>query len=144
MSSAPASVAADATIIDWDNNVLRVGTNDWTCFPDAPNSDENDPMCIDEPWLKWLDAWVSKTEPVIDRMGFGYMLAGGVAASNVDPFAEGPTPDNEWREGVPHVMIVVPDTTWLRGIPTDDKRGGPFVRWQGSPYVHIVAPLPGR
>ena len=34
MSAAPASVSADARIVDWGMNELRPGTNGWTCLPD--------------------------------------------------------------------------------------------------------------
>ncbi len=82
MSAAPPSISADATILDWpaemggEMPVLRKGTNDWTCLPDMPDSEGNDPMCLDEPWLAWVDAWINKKEPAITKMGFGYMLQG--------------------------------------------------------------------
>jgi hypothetical protein len=102
-------------------------------------------MCLDEPWLEWVDAWINKKELQIDRMGFGYMLAGGSPNSNLDPYAEGPAPDNEWMdEGVPHLMIVVPDAAMLEGLPTHPRQGGPWVMWRGTPYVHIMAPMPER
>ncbi len=142
MSAAPASVAEHATIMDWDNTKLREGTNAWTCFPDSPDSAGNDPMCLDGPWLNWLDAWVNKNEPSFRRMGFGYMLVGEAPGSNVDPYAEGPTPDNEWREGVPHLMIIVPDPSWLNGLPTDANQGGPWIMWRETLYVHIMVPMP--
>ena len=100
-------------------------------------------MCVDEPWLNWLDAYANKTEPNVGRMGFGYMLGGDSPASNVDPFAEGPTPDNEWiEEGTPHLMVVVPASSWLEGLPTDPNQGGPWVMWRETPYVHIMVPMP--
>ncbi|NIX25335.1 MAG: hypothetical protein GWN07_38280, partial [Actinobacteria bacterium] len=37
MSAAPASIAEDATIMDWDMTVLREGSNGWTCLPDRPD-----------------------------------------------------------------------------------------------------------
>ncbi|GIS70281.1 MAG: hypothetical protein CM1200mP9_11020 [Gammaproteobacteria bacterium] len=47
------------------------------------------------------------------------MLVGDEGASNVDPYATGPTDDNEWIDEGPHLMIVVPDASLLEGIPTD-------------------------
>ncbi len=145
VSSAPASITDHATIVDWDQTVLREGSNDWTCLPDMPGTPGNDPMCLDEPWTKWAHAYMNKTEPDYSRMGFGYMLTGDSPASNTDPYAAGPTPDNEWLpEGVPHLMIVVPDTTWLQGLPTHPMQGGPWVMWRGTPYVHIMVPMPQK
>ena len=143
MSAAPASVAEHATIMDWDQTKLREGTNAWTCLPDFPVTSGNDPMCLDEPWLNWLHAYMNKAEPSFSRMGFGYMLGGDSPASNVDPYAEGPTPDNEWlAEGVPHLMIIVPDPGGMKDLPTHPDQGGPWVMWRGTPYVHIMVPMP--
>ena len=149
MSAAPASIADRATIMDWpaeagaEMTMLREGTNGWTCLPDMPDTPGNDPMCLDQPWLAWADAWMNKHETNITQMGFGYMLQGGTPESNTDPYAEGPTPDNEWMTaGVPHLMILVPDEQMLAELPTDPVNGGPWVMWRGTPYVHIMAPMP--
>ena len=141
LSAAPASVTEKAKVMDWDQAVLRDGSNGWTCFPDMPDSAGNDPMCLDEPWLNWVDAWVNKKQPNITRMGIGYMLQGGSPESNTDPYASGPTSDNEWMtEGAPHIMVLVPNAAALAGLPTSPKAGGPWVMWRGTPYVHIMIP----
>lgn len=141
VSAAPASITAKATISDWDGTVLRPGTNGWTCMPDNPESSGNDPMCLDAPWLNWAHAWMNKQTPTYTAMGFGYMLAGGSPESNTDPYAKGPTPTNQWiSESIPHIMIIVPDHAMLEGLPTDPHNGGPWVMWEGTPYVHIMVP----
>jgi hypothetical protein len=149
ISAAPHSIADMATILDWpaeaggDMAMLREGTNGWTCLPDVPASPGNDPMCLDSPWLAWADAWMNQLDLETTQMGFGYMLQGGTPSSNTDPYAEGPTEDNEWMtEGVPHLMIIVPDEEMLTGLPTTSETGGPWVMWGGTPYVHIMAPMP--
>ncbi len=151
VSSAIPSITNNATIMDWPSEpdgelrVIREGTNGWTCLPDMPSTPGNDPMCLDEPWLTWADAWMNKQDVNISRMGFGYMLQENTAESNTDPYAEGPTADNEWMsEGVPHVMIIVPDNEMLSGLSTDPNNGGPWVMWEGTPYVHIMVPLPQK
>ena len=149
MSSAPASIADKAMVMDWpaepggEMTMLREGSNGWTCLPDMPDTPGNDPMCLDQPWLAWADAWMNKKETNITQMGFGYMLQGGTPESNTDPYAEGPTPNNEWMtEGVPHLMILVPEAQMLAGLPTDPGKGGPWVMWRDTPYVHIMVPMP--
>ena len=151
MSAAPIAIAENATIMDWpaeagaEMKVLKEGTNGFTCLPDMPDTPGNDPMCLDEPWMKWADAWMNKGPVNIDRMGFGYMLQGGTAESNTDPFPEGPTEDNEWlTESVPHLMIIVPDPAMLKGLPVtpEEAGGGPWVMWRNTEYVHIMAPMP--
>lgn len=149
LSAAPASIAEDATVLDWpaepggEMPVLKEGSNAWTCLPAMPATSGNDPMCLDDPWLEWADAFMNKKDFSAPRMGFGYMLRGGSPESNTDPYAEGPTPDNEWLdEGVPHLMIIVPDESMLEGLPVTPDGGGPWVMWRGTPYVHIMAPMP--
>ena len=151
MSAAPPSISKKATVMDWpaeegaDMAVLREGANGWTCMPDMPGK-PGTAMCLDAPWLEWVDAWVNKRKPNITTMGFGYMLQDppkGVGESNVDPYATAATPDNEWIDGgVPHLMILVPDPAMLEGMTTDYTSGGPWVMWKNTPYVHIMAPMP--
>lgn len=149
MSAAPYAISNNATIKDWpaaegeEMTLLREGNNQYTCLPDMPATPGNDPMCLDSPWLKWADAWMNNKEVTIDKMGFGYMLQGGTPESNTDPYAEGPTPDNEWlKDPVPHLMIVVPDDRMLSGLPVTPEDGGPWVMWRGTEYVHIMVPMP--
>lgn len=150
MSAAPASIAKDATLMDWpaeeggEMTVLRPGTNEWACMPDIPNTPGNDPMCLDEAFLAWAGAWMSRTKPEIEKAGFGYMLQGGSDASNTDPYAPPPERRDAWLESGPHVMIVVPNPAALEGIPTDPHNGGPWVMWQGTPYAHVMVPVPGN
>lgn len=140
VQAAPASISDDATVMDWEGNTLREGTNGWVCFPDPPNI-ERAPMCLDEPWLAWADGWQNKEPVDIDRAGIAYMLRGDAGASNVDPYAEGPTEDNEWVVTGPHLMLIVPDPASLEGISTDPDNGGPWVMWPGTPYAHVMVPV---
>lgn len=145
ISAAPASVSQDATVMDWQQNVLREGTNGWTCLPDMPDTPGNDPMCLDDPWLNWAHAWMTKTKPTYTEIGFGYMLRGGSPESNTDPYAEGPSSDNEWISNpVPHIMMIVPDPIVLDGLTDDAENGGPWVMWRGTPYVHVMIPTPKK
>lgn len=148
MSAAPAAVASKATIMDWPAkegahaSVLRQGSNGWVCYPDFPDTKGNDPMCLDEAWQKWMDAYMMQRPPEVSRVGLSYMVApGGAWSSNTDPFATGEKPDNQWGFDGPHLMIVVPDTGALKGLPADRKSGGPFVMYAGTPYAHIMVPL---
>lgn len=141
LSAAPTFVTDGARVQDWDGTVLREGDNGWTCLPDFPGSPGTDPMCLDEVWMGWLDAWMNRTDPTIDRVAFGYMLQGGSPTSNTDPYAEGPTAENEWlSESVPHVMMIVPDESWLEGLPTHPRERGPWVMWRNTPYAHVMIP----
>lgn len=141
LSAAPASIADRATVVTFGGEVLREGENGWTCMPDDPNVPNVSPMCLDAPWLDVIDAWMSRRKPGFQGIGFGYMLQGDMPVSNVDPFAEGPAPGNEWiQAGPPHIMVVVSDLALLESLPTDPENGGPWVMWKGTPYAHIMVP----
>lgn len=142
LSAAPSSISDKATVMDWDDTILRKGTNVWTCLPDKPDTPGNDPMCLDGPWLKVIDGLKNKTEPTYSRVGIGYMLQGDTAVSNSDPYASSPTGPNDWVEDPgPHLMLLVPDEKMLKHIPTDHQNGGPWVMWRDTPYAHVMVPL---
>ena len=151
MSAAPADVAKDATIMDWPDTPngemkqLRAGTNGWTCMPSTPSefgaASGADPMCLDKSFMDWAGAWMAKKDPQVKSVGIGYMLRGDKGESNTDPFATGPTADNQWIVTPPHMMVVVPDPAQLEGMPTDPHNGGPWVMWKGTKYAHVMAPI---
>src|SRR5262249_51159402 len=121
--------------------MLRQGHNGWTCSPDMPESKGNDPMCVDETWMKWIDAYLAHKTPQTTTTGIGYMLApGGGWTSNTDPYAMKETPNNHWGHHNPHLMILVPDMKALSALSTDPNNGGPYVMFAGTPYAHIMAP----
>jgi hypothetical protein len=149
MTAAPRSLSGKATIMDWPATegaqmvTLRAGTNGWTCLPDFPATKGNDPMCVDDQWMNFMSAMMSKTAPNISRPGIGYMIATGSGGygSNTDPFATKATPDNEWGWDPPHVMLLVTDKRQLERIPTTRQTGGPWVMWAGTQYAHIMVPV---
>jgi hypothetical protein len=149
MSAGPLSITQDATILEWPSkpggefNVLREGSNGWSCIASAPASLEKglrDPACEDETWFAWDKAWLAEEEPTITQVGISYMLRGDAGASNTDPFATGPTDDNQWHVSGPHVMVLVPGLNY-EGISTDPHNGGPYVMFPGTPYAHIMVPI---
>ena len=150
MTAAPRSISGKATIMDWPATeggqmaTLRAGTNGWTCLPDSPATKGNDPMCVDDQWMSFMSALMTKATPKVSHAGIGYMTApGGTHGSNTDPYATKATPDNDWGIDPPHVMLLVPDRGALAGIPTTRRsgNGGPWVMWGDTPYAHIMVPL---
>src|SRR5262245_56376350 len=104
MTAAPAVVSAKSTVLDWPAKdgdapmVLRAGNNGWTCLPGMPGSEGNHPMCVDKPWMQWVDAYTTHTTPHVTNVGIGYMIApGGGWGSNTDPYAMSETPANQWH-----------------------------------------------
>lgn len=139
---APVAVLANATLLhvpeEGEPEVLREGTNGWTCmYPGG------DPMCLDSAAMAWAQAWMSKTEPPA-TVGFAYMMLGDEGASNIDPFAMAESADNQWIETGPHVMIVGSDAkemlaTYPHEVP--EGAGAPWVMWPGTPYAHVMLPV---
>ena len=141
MSAAPESISAAATILDTNGDVLRKGSNGWTCLPDTlPNG--NNPICNDDTWMKAFKALGTKAAFTPDRIGISYMLKGdfGAGVSNADPYHQDHKKAKDYVETGPHLMIIVPKEM-LKGIPTDPSVGGPYVMWADTPYAHIMVQI---
>ena len=139
LSAGPADITRNAAVVEpgekGQMKQLRAGTNGWVCMV------EPETMCLDKEWQGWADAFMNKKDPQSKAIGIGYMLRGDNGASNTDPFATGPTPDNQWVVSPAHIMVLTPDTKQLDALPTDPKNGGPFVMWKGTKYAHIMVPV---
>ena len=143
LSAAWPGMEEDATVLDWEGNVLKKGSNGYTCLPTPPEFTVDAPMCMDSEWMRWADDWQNRKDFTPRGLGISYMLAGDGGASNIDPYAEGPTGENEWiREGA-HLMIIAP-AELLEAFPTDPYNGGPYVMWKGTPYAHLMVPVGSR
>lgn len=144
LSAAPPTLRDKVSVMDWQHNMLQHGSSGYTCMPTPPQLKGTAPMCMDATWMAWADAWVNKKPFQATTLGISYMLAGDEGASNTDPFAGGPTPDNEWIVEGPHLMLLVTDQVLLDTLPTDPQQGGPYVMWKGTPYAHIMVPIGPR
>jgi hypothetical protein len=152
-SAAPPEISAGAKVMDWVDSAsgqmqeLRAGTNGWTCMPTTPSgagvatASDAAPVCLDQAWADFFGAWMTKTTPAITSVGVAYMLQGDKGGSNTDPWATGPTADNDWVVSGPHVMVLVPDTKALETMRGDHRLGEPYVMWKGTPYAHIMMPV---
>jgi hypothetical protein len=147
LSAAPPAMRETAGVMDEQGNMIREGSSDYVCMPTpaAIRDLGSEPMCLDEVWMSWADAWLNKKPFETDRVGIGYMLAGDAAgASNIDPFAAEPTAENDWVVEGPHMMIIVPDAAQLAGLPDKPRADGAYVMWKDTPYVHIMVPVGAR
>jgi hypothetical protein len=142
MSAAPAAIADNATILDYELDadgrlvVLRDGSNGWTCQPDGPGTPSNDPWCFDQTWSDWLGAFVAGEEPDTTVVGLAYLLQGGT-----DPVATEPAAGEDWVASPPHIMIIVPGDLDQSVFSTDHDSAGPFIMWAGTPYEHLMMPV---
>ena len=141
MSAAPLAIAKDATIMDMPTmKVIRAGTNGWTCFPDGP-SPGVDPMCLDKNGMEWAGAWMNHKDPPKDKLGVGYMLAGGSDASNTDPFATQPSAGGKWVDTGPHLMVLNIGDKFVGYPTTATNTKVPYVMFPGTPYAHLMIPV---
>jgi len=140
ISAGPDSLTKNATIMRWNGDLLRQGSNGWTCLPDMPDNGGTDPWCVDASWQNLLDALTNDKEPTYDKVGIAYMLAGDAPISNIRP--SGKEEDGDWVEGLKaHLMILVPDHATFDNISTDPDNGGPWIMWPNTPYAHIMVPV---
>ncbi len=146
LSAAPPEIASNASVHDWNGNVLRGGYGDWICYPTPPGrGSAKCPMCLDAQWREFVKARASGGAFSADTTGIAYMLAGDCPVSNVDPNAEGPTAENQWinAEG-PHLMLLLPDSALLEGMSTDPYNGRPYVMWKDTSFAHVMVPTAGN
>jgi hypothetical protein len=146
LSAAPRAIASNASVVEMGADgkmvTLRQGTNGWVCVPDDPGTPGPDPMCMDKTWQAWLDAYMAKKPPRTRQIGIAYMLAGGADASNTDPYAQKPAPGQKWVMSPAHTMVLLPDPKALESYPSDPSTGGPYIMWKGTPYAHLMVPVP--
>ena len=146
LSAADTALSKNVTVMDWNGEKLQAGNASYTCMPTPPNMAANGsaPMCFDNAWMQWAEAWQNRKPFKADKLGISYMLAGDGGASNIDPYAEGQTNDNRWVVEGPHLMIIVPNAEMLAGISRDEKSHGPYVMWDGTDYAHVMVPVADR
>ena len=141
MSAAPPFVSNEATIQEMSGEVLRPGTNGWTCLPDLNGT----PACMDAVWMGFLDAMMNRKPFKAERVGMSYMLQPEThAVNNDDPADTTRDPGETWIQEGPHLMFVFPDARTLDGFPTDPNSGGAYVMWKGTPLAHVMVPVGKR
>jgi hypothetical protein len=146
-AAAPGAVSSKAAIYamgaDGKMRTLREGSNGFWCMPDDPATPGPDPMCGDANAMEWAMAWIGHTEPPKGKTGMIYMLMGGPAQSNLDPFATVPPAGTDWIMDRPHIMIVNYGDS-MAGYPAKQVKPDttqPYVMWAGTPYEHLMIPV---
>ena len=140
LSAGPNDVTAGAKVIDGEGNVLREGSNGWTCIPETPGMG---PMCNDETWMAALGAMQAGEAFPSGKFGVSYILAGegnAPGVSNLDPAATEPTEDNMWIKDGPHMMIILPDPAMYADM-SNDVDDPVYVMFKGTPFAHLMVRL---
>tara|TARA_B110001454_G_scaffold31143_1_gene30423 strand:- start:231 stop:893 length:663 start_codon:yes stop_codon:yes gene_type:complete len=157
-TAAPDYIANEATIVDVNMNVLREGTNGWTCLPANPrgmsdsengwkNPHEAMPACVDGQSMLWMQGYMSGTKPgeKMTTDGYAWMLHGDMGEDNSTPmvFNEEDSKPGHWIESGPHLMRMPKDPSSLDGITSDFNSGAPYVMFAGTDYAHLMIPVEG-
>jgi len=153
-TAAPSFIGNRATILDQSNDVLREGTNGWTCMPGNarpmpengwPSAHQAMPICADKEALKWMQAYLTESKPDLDHDGFMWMLHGDVGEDNSTPMVmnKADAHAEHWIESGPHLMLMPKDPATIAGHTTDFRIGSPYLMFPGSQYAHLMIPVEG-
>ena len=152
-TSAPDFIGNFATVISASGEVLREGSNGWTCLPFIAmpkmvfkTKNEAAPACADQNAMAWANAYLSQTEPKLENDGWIWMLHGDTGVDNFRPYSEGDeknTDPKDWIYSGAHLMLMPKDPNSLGSQTTDFTTGAPYVMMKGTPYVHLMIPVEG-
>ena len=152
-TSAPNFIGNFATVISASGEVLREGSNGWTCLPfiampkmGFKTKNEAAPACADQNAMAWANAYLSQTEPKLENDGWIWMLHGDTGVDNFRPYSEGDeknTDPKDWIYSGAHLMLMPKDPNSLGSQTTDFTTGAPYVMMKGTPYVHLMIPVEG-
>ena len=152
-TSAPDFIGNFATVISASGEVLREGSNGWTCLPfiampkmGFKTENEAAPACADQNAMAWANAYLSQTEPKLENDGWIWMLHGDTGVDNFRPYSEGDeknTDPKDWIYSGAHLMLMPKDPNSLGSQTTDFTTGAPYVMMKGTPYVHLMIPVEG-
>ena len=83
--------------------------------------------------------------PDMERDTFMWMLHGDMGEDNTKAgvLNETDAEPGQWIESGPHLMLMPKDPATLANYPTDFTTGGPYVMFPGTPYAHLMIPVPG-
>jgi hypothetical protein len=87
--AAPAELAKDATVMDREGHVLKLGDNGWPRGPTPPHFQETPPMCNVGVRMEWADVYLHMKDYAGGTFGVCYMMAYDEGESRIYPYADG-------------------------------------------------------
>ena len=153
-SAAPDFIGDFASVLGGNGEILREGSNGWTCqsanprpFPKEGWKDPHDamPVCGDAEGFKWMAAALNGTKPDIKRDAFLWMLHGDVGEDNtkMGVLHKADSTPGQWIESGPHLMLMPKDPSTLKEFHDDFTTGEPYVMMPGTDYAHLMIPVQG-
>lgn len=146
MSAAPASISKNATVMiqgaDGKFEVVKKGSNGFTCVPDIDGQETPSPMCADKAALEFfMDMWSGKEKPANTTAGVAYMAKGGwhwekdgrviMSMEKEDPGAK------RVREPA-HWMIIFPFDPDKTMLPVTPGIFGSWIMFDKTPFAHLM------
>jgi len=153
-TAAPDYIEKYATVIRDKGEVLRKGTNNWTCmamnsrpFPKNGWKDAHEAMpgCVDSEGLKWMNLAMNSAKPELERDAYIWMLRGDVGEDNtkMDVLHKKDSTLEQWIESGAHLTLMPKDPASVDKFHADLRKGEPYVMMPDSDYVHLMIPLVG-
>ena len=153
-SAAPNFIGDFATVIGGNGEILREGTNDWTCqsanprsFPKEGWSDPHEamPACFDSEGAKWMSAFMAGKKADMERDTYMWMLHGDVGEDNTTAgvLNKSDSAPGQWIESGAHLMLMPKDPASLKNYSDDFTTGAPYVMFPGTEGAHLMIPLKG-
>lgn len=138
MSAGPPAISQEATILDYPEGwpgkwpdepaealvELRAGSNGWTCIPDDPTSEGDDPVCVNDVYMQVLNARQALVDSPSEGIGIGYMLQEGRPAGSM-----------------PHMMIFVPGSKESLGAFSTAGGPTPWVMFPDTSHAHLMVTM---
>lgn len=147
MSAAPAYISKNATVMvqkgaNGKFEVIKEGTNGFTCVPDIDGQETPSPMCADEATLQFfMDMWSGKERPTNKTVGVAYMSKGGwhweKDGKVIMSMEKDETGAKRVREPA-HWMIIFPFDPDRTMLPVTPGVFGSWVMFAGTPFAHLM------
>jgi hypothetical protein len=143
LQAGPKFVTQNATVLDYPTSpggeyqVLRAGTNEWTCLPGFPQGPHDEPGCFDQVFLQFIKDSMAGRTPNVQRIGISYMYGGKWVPNKSHAMGSGA----EFHVG-PHIMIIGLDQKTMQTLNQDASNGEPYVNsLPGHPELFLVIPI---
>lgn len=146
MSAAPAFISRNATVMiqvaGGKFEVIKKGTNGFTCLPDIDGQETPSPMCADEPTLRFfMDMWSGKDRPTNTTVGVGYMSKGGWHWEKDGKVIMSMDKDEPGAKRVrepAHWMIIFPFDPDRTLLPVTPGVFGSWIMFDRTPFAHLM------
>lgn len=143
LRAGPRFVTRNATVLDWPKQpkgefqVLRAGSNGWTCLPGFPGAAHDEPGCYDKVFLQFFKDSIAGRTPNVKSVGISYMYGGKWVPNTSQAMGHG----HEFHVG-PHIMIIELDQQMMRALNQDGSNGEPYANHlPGYTELYLVVPI---